>query len=252
MRKSGRKTFTNSFARSNIFSSEFSEKSRLSNCAWQFFGGMLSYSSYLGVSAAELVEQCSKHDPGAWREFLRRFRRPMALAIVRVLRRAGSFAPAIIDDLLQDAYVHLCANDFALLHVLASRHPDSFEPMLRVVAANVAHDHLRSKMSQKRGGQYRQLPDPDLSLMERIEAEDAVMKIEREVQLDEIDRLLERSVDSPSAPRDRWIFWLHFRLGMTSQSISRIPSVGLTPKGVESSISRTLRFIRKSLRIEPR
>jgi len=212
----------------------------------------LSDSSYLDFSAAELVERCSKHDPGAWREFLRRFRRPMALAIVRVLRRAGTFAPAILDDLLQDAYVHLCANDFALLRALVLRHPDSFEPMLRVVAANVAHDHLRARMSQKRGGQYRQLPDPDFSLLEHIEVEDSAMKIEREVQLDEIDRLLERSVDSSAAPRDRWIFWLHFQLGMSSQSIARIPSVGLTPKGVESSIFRTLRFIRKSLRIEPR
>ena len=183
---------------------------------------------------------------------MRRFRRPMALAIVRVLRRAGPFTPAIIDDLLQDTYVHLCSNNFALLHVLVSRDPDSFEPMLRVVAANVARDHVRAKMSQKRGGQYRQFPDKDISLIGGIEAEHSLMRIEHEVQLDEIDRLLQRSVDSPSAPRDRQIFWLHFQLGMTTQSISRIPSVGLTSKGVASSIFRTLRYIRRSLRIEQR
>ena len=87
--------------------------------------------------------------------------------------------------------------------------------------------------------------------MERIDAEDSAMRIEREVQLDEIDRLLERSVVSQSASRDRRIFWLHFQMGMSTQSIARMPSVGLTAKGVQSSIFRTLKFIRKSFQIEP-
>lgn len=174
----------------------------------------------------------------------------MALAIVRVLRRTGPFTPTLLDDLLQDAYVHLCANDFALLRAFVSKHPDAFEPMLRVVAANVTHDYLRATTSQKRGGEYRQVSDLDLSLIERPKAEGSATRIEREVQLDEIDRLLQQSADSPSAPRDRRIFWLHFQLGMSSQSIARIASIGLTPKGVESSIFRTLRYIRKNLGIE--
>jgi len=181
---------------------------------------------------------------------LRRFRRPMALTIVRVLRRAGPFPPTILDDLLQDTYVHLCSHDFALLRTLASRHSDSFEPMLRLVAANVAHDYLRARMSQKRGGEYRQVSDLDLSLLERAEAEGSATKIERRVQLDEIDRLLERPGKSLSTSRDRQIFWLHFQLGMTTQAIAQIPSVGLTPKGVESSIFRMLRHIRRSFGIE--
>jgi RNA polymerase sigma-70 factor (ECF subfamily) len=210
----------------------------------------LSYSSYPSFSATELVEECIRQDSRAWSEFLRRYRRPMALAIVRVLRHACRLAPAMLDDLLQDTYVHLCENDFALLHTLVSKHPDSFEPMLRVVAANVAHDYLRSRMSQKRGGQYQQIPNPELSLIEDAGVEGSATRIEREIQLDEIDCLLQRSIDSPSALRDRQIFWLHFHLGMSSQSISRIPQVGLTAKGVESSIFRSLRFIRKTLRME--
>jgi RNA polymerase sigma-70 factor (ECF subfamily) len=181
---------------------------------------------------------------------VRRYRRPMALTIVRVLRRAGAFAPATIDDLLQDAYVRLCVNNFAPLHTFVSERPDSFEPMLRRVAANVTLDYLRAEMSQKRGGQFRQLPDPDLSLLERIEAEDSVTRMEQQVQLDEIDRLLEHSAKSPSATRDRSIFWMHFRMGMSSESIAQVSTVGLTTKGVESSIFRTLQHIRKMLRIE--
>jgi RNA polymerase sigma-70 factor, ECF subfamily len=175
----------------------------------------------------------------------------MALAIVRTMRRAETLAPAILDDLLQDTYVRLCANDFALLRTLVSRNPDSFEAMLRVVAANVAHDYLRARMSQKRGGQYHQVSESESSLVERLGVEGSAIRIEREAQLDEIDRLLQRSVDSPTTSRDRRIFWLHFRLGMSSEAISQIPSVGLTAKGVESSIFRTLQYVRKALRIKP-
>jgi RNA polymerase sigma-70 factor, ECF subfamily len=176
----------------------------------------------------------------------------MALAIARVLRRAGTFAPTLLDDLLQDTYLHLCTDHFAPLQRLASKHPDALEPMLRLVAANVAQDHLRAETAQKRGGQYRRILDLDFLLAGRIEAENSAAKIDQETQLDEIDRLLERSVDSRSASRDRSIFWMHFQLGMSSEAIARISTIGLKPKGVESSISRTLQFIRKSLCIEPR
>jgi RNA polymerase sigma factor (sigma-70 family) len=174
----------------------------------------------------------------------------MALAIVRVLRRTGPLASTILDDLLQEVYVHLCSNDFALLRTLVTRHEDSLEPMLRVVAANVANDHLRAKMSQKRGGEFHQVSDSDLLLIERSGAEGSATRIEREVQLDEIDRLLERSPYSSSTPRDQRIFWLHFQWGMSSRSIAEIPSVGLTAKGVESSIFRTLRYIRQKFGME--
>ncbi len=179
---------------------------------------------------------------------MRRYQRPMILTIIRILRQAGAFAPTIIDDLLQDTYLRLCADNFAPLHRFISRHPDDFEHMMRVTATSVVQDYLRAKMSQKRGGQYRQIPDPDLLLAGQVEAEDAATKIEQEAQLDEIDRLLQRAADSPSAPRDRSIFWMHFQLGMSSEAIARIASIGLTPKGVESSIFRTLQFIRKNLR----
>jgi RNA polymerase sigma-70 factor, ECF subfamily len=212
----------------------------------------VSQPHYSGFSDPELVERCSRHDPEALSEFLRRFRRPMALAIVRTIRHAGPLAPAILDDLLQDTYVRLCANDFALLRTLVSTNPDSFEAMLRVVAANAAHDHLRARMSQKRGGRFHQVPESDSSPIDPIGAEGSAMRIEREAQLDEIDRLLERSIDSPTASRDRRVFWLHFRLGMSSESISQIRSVGLTAKGVESSIFRTLQYLRKAFRIKPR
>jgi RNA polymerase sigma-70 factor (ECF subfamily) len=206
--------------------------------------------TYQNLSVVELVKHCADGEPQAWQEFLRRFRRPIALAVVRALRRTGSFAPAIIDDLLQDIFVSLCANDYAQLRTLVAKYPDTLDDMLLRVASNATYDYLRAKTSQKRGGKHLHLVEPDTGVIEQIPARDRSTKIEQEVQLDEIDRLLQRSADTPSGQRDQRIFWLHFQMGMSTESIARIPSVGLTPKGVESSILRTLKFIRKSFRID--
>lgn len=206
--------------------------------------------NYQNLAVVELIEHCVVGDPPAWQEFLRRFRRPIALAVVRTLRRTGSFAPAIIDDLLQDILVSLCANDYAQLRTLAAKYPETLDDMLLRVASNATYDYLRAKVSQKRGGKHLHLVETETGVIEQIPARDREAKIEQNVQLDEIDRLLQRSADSPSGQRDRRIFWLHFQLGMSTHSISRLPSVGLTPKGVESSILRTIKFIRKSFRID--
>jgi RNA polymerase sigma-70 factor (ECF subfamily) len=172
----------------------------------------------------------------------------MALVILRVLRRWGELSTALLDDLLQETYVALCANDYRLLRQFVERHPDSLGAMLRVVAANVTHDQIRARNSQKRGGNKAYA---DLQLIEGVTLDDETRRIEREVQLDEIDRLLQRAPKPISSERDREIFWLHFRAGMSAQAISKLPFVQLTAKGVETSLYRTIEFIRKGFKITP-
>jgi RNA polymerase sigma-70 factor, ECF subfamily len=172
----------------------------------------------------------------------------MALVILRVLRRWGELSAPLLDDLLQETYVALCANDYRLLRHFVERHADSLDAMLRVVASNVTHDQIRARNSQKRGGGRNQAY-ADLQFVESLD--DETRKIERAVQLDEIDRLLQRAPRPVSSWRDRQIFWLHFRAGMSAQAISDLPFVRLTAKGVETSIYRTLKFIRKGFKITP-
>ena len=69
------------------------------------------------------------------------------------------------------------------------------------------------------------------------------------MQLKEIDATLQgtREHQIPS-DRDRTIFWLHFRLGMSAHAIARMSTLHLTSKGVESSLRRTLSLLRKALK----
>lgn len=204
---------------------------------------------YSSLAPAALIAFCTERDPAAWEEFIRRYQRPIALAILRVLRRWGELSTTLLDDLLQETYLALCAHDYRLLREFVERHPNSLEAMLRVVAANVTHDQIRKRKSQKRGGNSLTI-DSDATVLDGTFAFDDAERIERRVQLDEIDRLLENAPKPISSTRDRAIFWMHFRLGMSSQAISRIPSFRLTAKGVETSLYRTLEFIRKGFRIE--
>lgn len=43
------------------------------------------------------------------------------------------------------------------------------------------------------------------------------------------------------------IFWLYYRDGLTTRAISSLPFVGLSTKGVESTIHRLTRMVRNEM-----
>jgi RNA polymerase sigma-70 factor (ECF subfamily) len=64
-------------------------------------------------------------------------------------------------------------------------------------------------------------------------------------------RMLLRDVDDllkqpPVVERDRQIFWLYYRQGMSAKEIAAISSLNLTIKGVESVIVRLNQFVRNA------
>src|ERR1700761_9745085 len=107
------------------------------------------------VSANELARICTESgDEDAWREFVHRFQRPIALAVLRTARCWGVHSSALLDDLVQETFLRLCADDCRLLRNFVPREPDSIIGYLKVLAANVAHDKLRNEKALKRGGAF--------------------------------------------------------------------------------------------------
>ncbi len=146
---------------------------------------------------------------------------------------------------MQDTYVALCAKEYRLLREFVEEYPSSLTAMIRVVAANVTHDCIRLKNSIKRGGDLQQVA-PDSLPLDSLYASDNDEKVDRAIQVDEIDTMLRGLSQPATVDRDRTIFWLHFRFGMTAKAIAQISSFGLTPKGVESSIYRTIDLVRRT------
>jgi DNA-directed RNA polymerase specialized sigma subunit len=65
--------------------------------------------------------------------------------------------------------------------------------------------------------------------------------------LKEIDEHLQRCLTGTDQQRDRTIFWLYFRQGMSTKEIASLPTIGLGAKGVGSVIERLKHSIRNQI-----
>jgi RNA polymerase sigma-70 factor (ECF subfamily) len=198
------------------------------------------------MSAVELIHACAEFNDGkAWEEFVVRFHRPISLSILRCICRGSSASQQLIDDLVQETYLKLCADKCRQLCAFSSLHPEAVVGYIKTIALNVARDHFKVLHSQKRGSAEA------AQLVEGFEAEtrsgsfgdqDAM---ERAILLGEIDNCLGTCSEGPDLERDRLVFWLYYQQGMTAKAIAALPTVGLTPKGVESAIVRLTRVVRE-------
>jgi RNA polymerase sigma-70 factor (ECF subfamily) len=200
------------------------------------------------MSAEELIQACAESNDGAaWEEFVFRFHRPISLSILRIAYQWGGTPQQIVDDLVQETYLKLCADKCRLLRDFAVQHPEAVAGYIKTIAVNVAHDHFKSLHSQKRGsGETSQLLE-DVEPQARSGDLGGQAAMEREVLLKQIDRCLETCSEGPDQERDRLIFWLYYQQGMSAKAIAALPTVGLTAKGVESAIFRLTRLVREQI-----
>jgi len=200
------------------------------------------------ISVEELIRSCAESNNGeAWEEFVVRFHRPISLSIVRTAYQWGGIPRQVVDDLVQETYLKLCADKCSLLLNFAAKHPEAVAGYIKTIAVNAAHDYFKSLRSQKRGsGEVAQLLE-DVEPVTRPGSLGGQDAMEREVLLKEINRCLETCSEGPDQERDRLIFWLYHQQGMSAEAIAALPTVGLTAKGVESAIRRLTHLVREQV-----
>ena len=82
--------------------------------------------NWTSLTSEKLIQTCI--DAGgtdAWEEFVRRFRPVIAGTVMRSARRAGVTAPDVIDDLIQETYLKICANRCRVLREFQAQVPDA-------------------------------------------------------------------------------------------------------------------------------
>jgi RNA polymerase sigma-70 factor, ECF subfamily len=202
---------------------------------------------YSAISTEQLVAVCSQGmDQAAWREFVHRFQPLIAKVALRTARRWGETSPSIVDDLVQETHLKLCADNCLLLRNFVFRQPDAFYGFLTVVTTNIVHDYFKCTHAAKRGsGQVTEALPPGERSPEAVSPNflspnflSTQMPIERTILIDEIDRQLRTVVPPTDVSRSRLVFWLYYRFGMSAVGIAAIPQVGLTVKGVETMLRR--------------
>lgn len=205
---------------------------------------MVRYSS---LSPDDLVKACAgSNNTVLWREFIRRFQPVIATAVLRRARHYGEPSRQTLDDLIQETYLKLCDDDCRLLQSFESRHPDAVFGFLKVVASNVVNDHFKSALAEKRGaGVTEALADGGPPLPAVVA--DTSTSMERRILLRQIDDALARVTNGEDLNRNRLIFWLYYRDGLSAGAIASLPYIGLTTKGVESILFRLTRMIRSHM-----
>jgi len=199
------------------------------------------------LSAQELVQLClASQDQALWLEFVRRFRPLIFGVVLKTLRRWTTPDPALVDDLIQDTFLKLCTNNCRALRDFDYAHENALYGFLKTVASNVVQDHIRTAYSQKRGS-GREEEDFEMAMATVATSTSFADDAHRRILISEIKTCLDRQAHEPNFPRDSAIFWLYYRHGLTAKAISQIPSVGLTTKGVESTLLRLTRMVRAKL-----
>src|SRR5215469_10072953 len=202
---------------------------------------------YSSLSVEELVRRCA--DSGeieAWEEFVRRFHRLIAKVIVRTCQRFGDSSNRTVDELIQDTYLKLCVHHFRLLREFDHRHPNAFLGFIQVVARNVARDYCKRKRIEDG---LEPLPEgyaPGLN----FKGSDEHTIIERKLLIEEVGRHVDVCVKGPDEVRNRRIFWLRHRAGLSAAEIARLPGIKLTHKGVESLNLRILHCVRERMAVQ--
>ena len=208
---------------------------------------------YSTVSAEELALTCfSSGNESSWAEFVRRFHPLIASVVARVARQWGESSAQVVDDLVQETYLKLCADRLRLLQNFASSDENSIYRYIRVFTANLSHDYFKASRSLKRGGGVvvssdHELPDGTLSaLPSPAESSD------RRVLIREVDACIRTVTRGSNAERDRRVFWLYYRAGLTASAIAALPAIGLSVKGVESILHRLTSEVRERLVLRAR
>jgi RNA polymerase sigma-70 factor (ECF subfamily) len=205
---------------------------------------------YRVLASQALVRACvDTGDELAWEEFVRRFHKLVASVALRTARRWGENSPQIVDELVQETYLKLCGDGCRLLRSFDSMHEDAIYGFVKVLTANLVHDHFKALRSQKRGGttESESLDSGGVLQAEVRGATDSAKQMEREVLFREIDTCLHCIDGGPHGGRDRRVFWLYYRAGLPASAIAALPTIGLTTKGVESSLLRMTRLLRRAL-----
>jgi len=170
----------------------------------------------------------------------------VALSARRVSALWGDSSNSTVSEIVQEVFLKLCEDERRILREFEDRGNDSFLKLLRMITASVGTDYFRRSRAEKRGGRVSTVPLQAAIPVEEVIDTKAANAIQWPTLIAQLDGLLRRYPEAVSA-RDRNLFWLYYRQGLTAEAISRIPAIGLTAKGVESALGRLTRLLREAI-----
>lgn len=203
---------------------------------------------YSQLSASDLALTCLKDgEEHAWIEFVRRFQPLIASVVLRTARTWSEPSKDIVDDLVQETFLKICAERVSLAANFRPEYPDAIFGYIRALTTNLVHDYFRATNSLKRGKNVTiplSFESPRENPSCNVPPESFV---EHAILISQIDRYIRELDTPPNSNRDREIFWLHYRVGLSARAIAGISRFRLSTKGVESTLFRLTKHVKAKL-----
>jgi RNA polymerase sigma factor (sigma-70 family) len=201
------------------------------------------------LSHKRLVRLCSQSSSHpAWNEFYSRFDHYIRLYINKTLRNENinCGCKELGDDLSQEVYLRLIAEDRKALREFKGKADSSFLAYLSVICTNVVREHFRLQRAEKRNGKTLSI-DLFLNPEEERHTDNKTIlnylsdlpKAIDAVAHRELSDLLDRAIAGPNSKRDKLIFKLYVVDGFSAFQIAGIGRLRAKPSTVESIIRRT-------------
>jgi len=181
-----------------------------------------------------------------WEEFVRLLTPVVAVTARRVSLLWSDSSGTTVSEIVQEVFLKLCEDERRILREFEDRGHDSFFKLMRMITASVATDHFRRTRAEKRGGRMGAVPLDGALIDKELRDIDAVRAVEWPALMAQLDGLLRLYPDTISE-RDRTLFWMYYKQGMTAEAIARIPAMGLGAKGVESALLRVTKLLRLTI-----
>ena len=146
---------------------------------------------------------------------------------MRTASRWGQPSKSLVEDLVQVTYLKLWEGGCRFLRDFASTTSGrDFFGISGKTVANATHDYFKHGHSQTSGGDEPHVSTSDVDPHAGDQAHGSEQRIAFEILLSEIDEYLKRCPAAPDQERDRMIFWLYFRQGMSTKEIASCPRSG--------------------------
>lgn len=192
------------------------------------------------LSLIDLLDRCleSRHED-AWGELVRRLHPLIAGVVIKTCFRCGVTHRDALDDFIQEVFLKLCRDDARVLRSCELKDETSLFSYLKVVTANVVLDSHKYRSAVRRSHKAERPLDDDFPAS-RPASDIPLLEVD-------IERVLHKE---DVAIRDRSIFWLYFRQGLSAREIAHMIGMSgdsLSVKGVESCLRRLTTLLRERL-----
>ena len=168
------------------------------------------------TDAERLFQACAnREDSQAWDEFVRRYGLVISRTAFRTAQRWTVPTQELVDDLVQDIYLKLCAHNERALRGFRSIREGSDFGYLKVFAANTVIDQFRTRKAAAVNIPLDHAPEP------AVEGPNP----ESEIMLREIEAGLDCVAPGETYKRERFISFLYYRHGFRRERSRRfLPS----------------------------